>query len=56
MQTEDKQGPGKKAELVTRWHSSSSNELSLHISSLSILSEVFYCILFAVMTSSKINY
>lgn len=55
MQTEDEQGPGKKAEPVTQWHFSTSNELSLHISSLSILLEVFYCIVFAIITSLKIN-
>lgn len=56
MRTEDKQGPGKKAEPVTEWHFSTSNELSLHISSNSILQEVFYSILFVIITSSNINY
>lgn len=56
MQTEDKQGPGKKAEPVTQWDFSTSNKLSLRITSLSILAEVFHCTLFAVITSSKINY
>lgn len=48
-------GPWKKVEPVTQWHFSISNKLSLHMTSSSFLQEVFYCIPFAVMTSSKIR-